>query len=115
MTEPVAPAKVPLKIRIEQHLAEYGPVALGVYFTIFAAVLIGFVIAIRLGFTSACTRCQRDLDLGLQNRGNRTHRGRPGRCGILQRQGRRRIGVGIDGVRIGFQHQRERFLRIGQC
>lgn len=53
MTEPAAPAKLPLKIRIERHLAEYGPIAMAVYFTIFAAVLIGFVIAIRLGFTSA--------------------------------------------------------------
>lgn len=53
MTDPVAPAKVPLKVRIEQHLAEYGPVALGVYFTIFAVVLIGFALAIRMGLAKA--------------------------------------------------------------
>lgn len=34
---------------MKQHLAEYGPVALYVYFVIFALVLIGFAIAIRAG------------------------------------------------------------------
>jgi hypothetical protein len=34
---------------MQKLMAEYGPVAFGVYFTIFAIVLLGFVAAIKLG------------------------------------------------------------------
>jgi Protein of unknown function (DUF1279) len=52
MPEPAPSAKVTLKVRIERLIAEYGPVAFVVYFTLFALVLVGFALAIQLGVSS---------------------------------------------------------------
>jgi hypothetical protein len=44
-----APARPPLKDRLQGLLVEYGSVALWVYFIIFAIVLFGFALALRFG------------------------------------------------------------------
>lgn len=53
-------AKLPLKVRIERLISEYGRVAVIIYFTVFALVLVGFALAIQLlGYSvdsSAATR-----------------------------------------------------------
>jgi hypothetical protein len=41
--------KPPIKDRFKALMAEYGPLALGVYFTIFGIVLLGFALALDLG------------------------------------------------------------------
>lgn len=41
--------RVPLKHRLQALLVEYGSIALWVYFIIFAIVLFGFALALRLG------------------------------------------------------------------
>jgi hypothetical protein len=43
------PAKPPLKERIQQLMVEYGALAVWVYFIIFAVVILGFWLAIKLG------------------------------------------------------------------
>jgi hypothetical protein len=43
-------AKPSLKTRLTVLMEEYGKVAIAIYFAIFALVLSGFVVAIRLGF-----------------------------------------------------------------
>ncbi len=43
------PARAPLKDRLQNLLVEYGSIALWVYFIIFAIVLFGFALALRLG------------------------------------------------------------------
>lgn len=60
MTDPDSRAKVPLKVRIEKLISEYGRVALITYFTIFAAVLTGFALAIQLGYSTAVTEATGD-------------------------------------------------------
>lgn len=52
MTTPVpAPSKrPPLKERLKTLMIEYGQWALVIYLAIFAVVLVGFVLAIRMGF-----------------------------------------------------------------
>jgi hypothetical protein len=47
-TPPTSPTP-PLKERLQKHLAEYGSVAIWVYFGIFAIVLVGFATAIKMG------------------------------------------------------------------
>jgi cytochrome b561 len=44
------PAKPGIKERLNNLMAEYGSLALYVYFTIFALVLVGFALAIQFGF-----------------------------------------------------------------
>ncbi len=45
--------KPPLGERLQAHLVEFGSLAVGVYFGIFAVVLFGFALAITLGFDAA--------------------------------------------------------------
>lgn len=52
-TEPAAPPKLPLKERLKQLVEVYGPIALVVYFALFALTLAGFVVAIRMGMGDA--------------------------------------------------------------
>ena len=49
LTAPQTSPKPPLKERIKQLMVEYGSLAVWVYFAIFAIVLIGFWLAIKLG------------------------------------------------------------------
>jgi hypothetical protein len=49
VTAPKSPPKPPLKERIQQLMVEYGSLALWVYFGIFAIVITGFWLAIKLG------------------------------------------------------------------
>jgi len=50
MAAPESRTKVPLSERLKTLMAEYGSVALWVYFAIFALVLGGFALAMSLGF-----------------------------------------------------------------
>ena len=43
-------SRQPLGERLKQLLADYGPVALGVYVAIFGLVLVGFMVAISAGY-----------------------------------------------------------------
>lgn len=52
MHDSASDAKPPLKVRIERLLSEYGRVALIIYFSIFAVVLVGFALAIQLGYSA---------------------------------------------------------------
>ena len=49
VTAPKPAAKPPLKERIQQLMVEYGALAVWVYFIIFAVVITGFWLAIKLG------------------------------------------------------------------
>jgi hypothetical protein len=49
VTAPKPSPKPPLKERIQQLMVEYGALAVWVYFSIFALVLAGFWLAIKLG------------------------------------------------------------------
>lgn len=60
MSPTVSRAKLPLKVRIERLISEYGRVALIIYFTIFAVVLAGFALAIQLGYSAAFSEATGD-------------------------------------------------------